>query len=55
MCGPDNEIHPENCICKECMPEPSYWNGIDFEWHRKEIKRREEDRYERIKNMSIGG
>ena len=37
---PLNEQPPADCICKDCMPTPSYWNGIDPEWHRIEMDRR---------------
>lgn len=37
MCGPYSEPHLSNCTCKECLPDPSYWNGVDPEWHKNEI------------------
>ena len=42
MCGPFyNEPHDPNCCCDDCMPDPSYWNGIDPDWYVKELRRRE--------------
>ena len=41
-----NEPHSSDCCCEECMPTPSYWNGIDPEWHRREIRRRNRSEWE---------
>lgn len=54
MCEQNNELHPNDCVCHECMPEPSYWNGIDSEWHRKEINRRQNSRYNKYKDLVDG-